>query len=435
MMQEDLLFVISQEKIKSLEQEYYVQSFGVISCAKCNYQFSFEKGGNANLKDQSGKLLPVDLQTHYSENRFVCPQCKTEQCKSCKKIPYHLGYNCDSFNNFLKARHCRFCDKQIQKIDETKPQALQDLCEEPDCIERSTLVCTKILPCGHSCCGLKNETTCPPCFLEKCKEKNQLQQQGEDDYCNICFVESLKSSPCVRFGCGHYFHYQCIKKRLSLKWPSARIIFNFCVCPLCKAWIELPSSCDLNQMQQENLTLFEKIRSMSVERLKFEERLKDQKLNDPKSPFFNKPEEYSLAIYAYYQCFKCKSPYFGGLKDCMRGLEDEKGNFKPEELVCAKCCEIPVDDCKKHGKDFIEFKCRFCCSVAQCFCWGSTHFCEPCHKRQCEGDYVSKYAKDKLPKCSGKDQCPLKIDHKPNGEECALGCSLCRNIKENDKNF
>ena len=48
----------------------------------------------------------------------------------------------------------------------------------------------------------------------------------------------------------------------------------------------------------------------------------------------------------------------------MRGLEDEKGNFKPEELVCAKCCEIPVDDCKKHGKDFIEFKCRFCCSVA-----------------------------------------------------------------------
>jgi hypothetical protein len=53
---------------------------------------------------------------------------------------------------------------------------------------------------------------------------------------------------------------------------------------------------------------------------------------------------------------------------------------------------------------------------------GSTHFCEPCHKRQVDGDYVSKYTKDKLPKCPGKDKCPLQIDHKPNGDESALGC-------------
>lgn len=43
-----------------------------------------------------------------------------------------------------------------------------------------------------------------------------------------------------------------------------------------------------------------------------------------------------------------------------------------------------------------------------------------------DGDYVSKYTKDKLPKCPGKDKCPLKLEHKPNGDEAALGC--CKNI-------
>ena len=66
---------------------------------------------------------------------------------------------------------------------------------------------------------------------------------------------------------------------------------------------------------------------------------------------------------------------------------------------------------------------------------GTTHFCEPCHKRQCAGDYVSKYTKDKLPKCTGKATCPIKCDHKPNGDECSLGCSICRNIKDNAREF
>lgn len=62
--------------------------------------------------------------------------------------------------------------------------------------------------------------------------------------------------------------------------------------------------------------LFEDIKKKSLERLKFEERLKDEKLVDPKSQFHNRPLEYAMAIYAYFLCFKCKKPYFGGLKDC-----------------------------------------------------------------------------------------------------------------------
>lgn len=75
----------------------------------------------------------------------------------------------------------------------------------------------------------------------------------------------------------------------------------------------------------------------------------------------------------------------------------------------------------------MEHKCQFCCSVASWFCWGKTHFCDACHTRQQKGDYVSKYEKDKLPKCPGKNKCPLKVQHPPNGDPFCLGCAFCRN--------
>lgn len=84
-------------------------------------------------------------------------------------------------------------------------------------------------------------------------------------------------------------------------------------------------------------------------------------------------------------CFKCKNPYFGGLKSCENNNDAAMKEYKPSELVCASCAADCVGggikDCKEHGKDFIEFKCKFCCNVSQWFCWGNTHFCESCHTR------------------------------------------------------
>jgi hypothetical protein len=68
-------------------------------------------------------------------------------------------------------------------------------------------------------------------------------------------------------------------------------------------------------------------------------------------------------LFAYYLCFKCRKPYFGGERVCGEG----GGAFDPTELVCGGCSPWSGEiDCPKHGKDFIEFKCRFCCSVAVC---------------------------------------------------------------------
>lgn len=75
-----------------------------------------------------------------------------------------------------------------------------------------------------------------------------------------------------------------------------------------------------------------------------------------------------------------------------------------------------VTNCKIHGYENIEFKCKYCCSVALWHCWGTTHFCEPCHNT-CSYEHMP---------CKGPEECPLMGCHPPPGEEFALGCTLCK---------
>jgi len=59
---------------------------------------------------------------------------------------------------------------------------------------------------------------------------------------------------------------------------------------------------------------------------------------------------------AYYKCFKCKQPYFGGMKDCI-AAQEERADFKVEELICGSCSAISigggVKNCPKHGTESI----------------------------------------------------------------------------------
>jgi len=53
-----------------------------------------------------------------------------------------------------------------------------------------------------------------------------------------------------------------------------------------------------------------------------------------------------------------------------------------DELMCGSCsakaCGMEAS-CPRHSDQYVEFKCRFCCSIATFFCFGHTHFCEKCH--------------------------------------------------------
>jgi len=268
-----------------------------------------------------------------------------------------------------------------------------------------------------------------------CSKKNEAitKNQKEDDYCPICYTTGLGDSPSLMPECGHICHVGCMLSRIRGKWPGPRVTFTFCECPLCKRWASVPGHPEVTQIMKETHAVFNDIRTKALDRLKVDKSDEDKKrLSDPADHYYNKPEEYALARFCYYICFKCKKPYFGGLKKCENVNEGQR-EYKPEDLVCGSCASVNIkggaSKCKTHGTEFIEFKCRFCCSVAQWFCWGSTHFCEPCHSRQCKGDYVSKIPKDQLPKCKGADYCPLRIQHPANGDEYSLGCALCRGTK------
>jgi E3 ubiquitin-protein ligase MYCBP2 len=146
--------------------------------------------------------------------------------------------------------------------------------------------------------------------------------------------------------------------------------------------------------------------------------------------YHNNPLLLALDTFNYYLCFQCKKPYYGGQRRCDEAAQDpnQEQDFNPTELVCGGCSSAAGNVCTKHGKEFLEYKCRFCCSVASWLCWGTTHFCSDCHKLQNEGQYLNKKDRSTLPKCPGPAKCKLGIKHPPNGEEAVLGCAICRDL-------
>lgn len=104
---------------------------------------------------------------------------------------------------------------------------------------------------------------------------------------------------------------------------------------------------------------------------------------------------YAMERYAYYVCYKCQKAYYGGEARCDAQLGGE--SFDPAELVCGGCSDVArAQMCPKHGADFLEYKCRYCCSVAVFFCFGTTHFCKPCHD---DFQRVTTIPKSELPVC------------------------------------
>jgi hypothetical protein len=52
--------------------------------------------------------------------------------------------------------------------------------------------CDKVLPCGHICCGFKEEGKCLPCLDADCVKKNKklTMEKTGDDFCTICGFET-----------------------------------------------------------------------------------------------------------------------------------------------------------------------------------------------------------------------------------------------------
>lgn len=329
------------------------------------------------------------------------------------------------------SERCRFCSEDLSDVNTTELSLSQNCCNSEVCLDTLQKVCSKILVCGHSCNGLKDEQNCLPCLNSSCSSFKSLKtRQDKDDICNVCWTESLHVQPCIQLECGHIFHYDCISTILKGRWNGARITFGFMNCPLCGLSINHEA---LKLILEPLQKLLEEVKSKSLLRLSFDGLEKHVDIITQGGKYYQDPAGFAMHRYAYYQCFKCSKPYFGGLYECAAAAPV---HFDASELLCGSCNPLSSQECPKHGKDYLEFKCRFCCSVSVWFCFGTTHFCDSCHNNHY--NLTNKDIKDLMPcPCVSKSsqmptklegKCPLNVEHPASGIEFCLGCGVCRNV-------
>lgn len=421
------------QALEAMGLEAVLSSNAFIRCPSCHERFEKQPGkvlgrNQDSVRSIDGSEMTAAALKHRALHRFRCP-CGSDFCDSCGSKPYHNGFNCDSYKTYSVSKFCRFCHAVITRRKPTgKFAALEcmlarlltlgvrshppEVCGSDECAAKINAVCKKILPCSHPCLGIARETKCLRCL--KCPDQNS--NVAFDEFCNICWVESLGSAPCIELRCGHVFHSSCVQQKLEKRWPGSRISFGFLSCPLCHKAIFHPSLASIVRACEK---LRKDVTALAMKRLRVEQMTDHEKITTPGSRYFNQPEAFALGTFAFYQCFKCEKPYFGGKRECgdMVGLNEEQ--FDASELLCAKCSGSP-SSCSVHGNGFIEYKCRYCCQVAVWFCWGNTHFCDHCHGKR----------PTTFPACPGAARCPLGVDHPPNGKEFSLGCALCRRGRE-----
>ncbi|TNV71137.1 hypothetical protein FGO68_gene10196 [Halteria grandinella] len=390
-----------------------------------------------------------------SEHRVRCNECGNNFCISCKTEPYHVGKTCAQHEKEKNAKKCRFCQAVL------KANQRNNVCSKRECKQMSYRCCVAFLPCGHGCYGGSNETVHPPCLHEDCVGKDETKTLGEnsDSFCVICYVQGLGEKSVVQLGCKHIFHQDCLQRRIQQKWyqnqhfgfgqppapPDANanaISLKFANCPSCNQWMDLPKSNHLVWIQQildQAKGLEAQIKEKGVLRAKHEGLDLDERLSDPKSEYYNNLEKFAVEHLNYFECQTCKNAYFGGLKACganqnLQALQQQQaqqglyvGAF--QQYQCPKCKFFNQDAnnkygityCEEHKETYIQYKCNFCCNIAAYHCGGANYYCMHCHDRKGPPGH----------KCKGKDDCPLGLEHPPNGtmKAFAVGCGMCRDMK------
>lgn len=384
--------------------------------------------------------------------RYRCSRCTKDFCGVCLCTPYHEGYTCSE----AKKPSCQFCHGKLvnsQLLDDMSTKAMKrmveehgidtsrfldksellkacsltfSVCNRDECRSKLSSFCNKELSCGHRCCGVRGETDCPPCIEPACSSSSLATQD-----CPICW-DNLQMGPCIQILCGHVFHLECIRDRIKRGFPGPQISFNFMNCPLCgdseqhhNGGMQIATvrpaleHALLHNEIMPILDLKSKVVKLVKARIKLRHCMKTTEELQPGGKFEGRPVDFALSKYIYFQCHKCGSPYFGGDRVCENAHANNRG-YNPEELVCGSCAAIESgNNCPKHGTSAIEWKCKFCCSIASWFCWGTTHMCDSCHAKCVTGTPMQKV-------CTCVRECPLHVRHPPPGQEFCLGCALCR---------
>ena len=256
------------------------------------------------LTDDAGKVLSESAWHHYNKCRLRCHSCNADFCTGCRVSPYHLGRTCAEHSEYQASRHCRYCAEQLgpDSTDSSMANGLA-VCTAAACQTSKARACTTLLPCGHACFGVLGEAEHPPCLEEDCPDASPKLDGG--DLCGICYVEELRAGgPVVQLSsCGHAYHLSCVLEKIHKKWSGTRITFGFLDCSTCKQTMDHPAPA-VQAALRPILRLREEVAAKALARLTIEGMTKDAKLVTKGSHFYNKPQEYAMASFAYYHCFK-----------------------------------------------------------------------------------------------------------------------------------
>jgi hypothetical protein len=127
---------------------------------------------DTSIRTAEGKELSKPAQEHFSSFRVRCFNCHENFCTQCRTAPYHLGYDCDTWEIYKNLDKCRFCVEMMVDLPSSEVLAFKHVCRNENCIKLCDKTCEKILNCNHPCNGFKGEAACMPCLHKDCVKKN-----------------------------------------------------------------------------------------------------------------------------------------------------------------------------------------------------------------------------------------------------------------------
>ena len=388
------------QEIEDLDRMLALQGGVIKKCPKCKIEFVYEPGRVAGITlDPKGRKIIGDALDCLRENRCTCSNCQNNFCVECNTLPFHDGYTCKEQNLINKGITCRFCNEPVLNGEEI--QVSHRICKLNECKTYLDQSCLKILDCGHACCGLKNEKEHLPC--------------GECEYLVCAFCgEDPHFYPSILLKCGHVSHLKCVETVFSLSSNKGLIKLPLCKYPGCN---KIPESPYIQKDVKDFISLSDMIEVLLKKLIQTENVINDPRVLNPEdNDYYQQPLKLAKDTFLFFRCEKCNKPYFGGKKEC----DDQRPADVGGPYVCQGCSIPGSQTCVKHGNDNMVFKCFFCCNPAQWHCFGTTHFCEPCHRDP------GKAQAGPHPVCDGKcDFAP----HPPNGTKQYFGkCRLCESM-------
>jgi hypothetical protein len=229
------------------------------------------------------------------------------------------------------------------------------------------------------------------------------QVDDDDNSCVVCCVD-LNEGHSIALDCGHIFHSECIDMSLdhALQYrdQGKHITFNLAKCSLCCQLLRHPTL----ERTKRIATNLRKIQADAGRRFAAEH---PEQANN----VTGEAAMEQLKMY-YYECSRCKEPYFGGCHSCAEGLGEEP-KCDPKLLVCEDCAT--ETHCPAHRTDHLLHKCAYCCNPAFLLRHGRHYVCPRC---------IAIKNKQIIP-CPGKDLCAFSGHHPEGGHDGVAGCLAC----------